>query len=135
MYILCRTHKSLINNSSPLRPISSATKALSYNIAKHIVKIWEPIRANKFTIENSFEFAKEVIEQDSGLFTVSLDVESLFTKITLEETTNISCDTLFDNEAKVNNSRETILKSFFWDWLYKTFSLILTVKSIKKLME
>ena len=125
----------MTDNWSPFWPILSAIKTPSYNLAKNLVPTLEPIITHKFTIENSFEFAKEVIEQDSGLFTVSLDVESLFTKITLEETTNISCDTLFDNEAKVNNSRETILKSFFWDWLYKTFSLILTVKSIKKLME
>ena len=33
----------------------------------------------------------------------SLDVESLFTNIPLEETINISCDSLFGNEAKINN--------------------------------
>ena len=33
----------------------------------------------------------------------SLDVESLFTNIPLEETINISCDSLFSNEAKINN--------------------------------
>ena len=33
----------------------------------------------------------------------SLDVESLFTKILLEETINISCDSLISNEAKINN--------------------------------
>ena len=43
-----------------------------------------------FTIKNSFEFAKEVVEQDSGLFMASLDVESLFINIPLEETINIS---------------------------------------------
>ena len=91
----------------------STIKTPAYNLAKNLVPILEPIITHKFIIENSFEFAKEVIEQDSGLFTVSLDVESLFTKITLVETTNISCDTLFDTAAKVNNSRETILKSFF----------------------
>ena len=33
----------------------------------------------------------------------SLDVESIFTDIPLEETINISCDSLFGNEAKINN--------------------------------
>ena len=33
----------------------------------------------------------------------SLDVESLFTNIPLEEAINISCDFLFANEAKINN--------------------------------
>ena len=34
---------------------------------------------------------------------VSLDVESIFTNINFEKTINISCDSLFDNEAKINN--------------------------------
>ena len=33
----------------------------------------------------------------------SLDVESLFTNIPLEETINISCDSFFGSEAKINN--------------------------------
>ena len=33
----------------------------------------------------------------------SLEVESLFTNIPLEETINISCDSLFGNEAEINN--------------------------------
>ena len=86
-----------------LPPILSAIKTPSYNIDKHLVSILEPITTNKFTIKNSFEFAKEVIEQDSGLYMASLDVESLFTNIPLEETINISCDSLFGNEAKINN--------------------------------
>ena len=81
----------------------SYIKTPSYNIAKYLVPILEPITTNKFTIKNSFEFAKEVIEQDSGLYMASLDVESLFTNIPLEETINISCDSLFSNEAKINN--------------------------------
>ena len=55
------------------------------------------------TIKNSFEFAKEVIEQYSGLFMTSLDVESLFTNIPLEETISISCGSVFGNETKKNN--------------------------------
>ena len=36
-------------------------------------------------MKSSFEFPKEVIDQDSGLFMASLDVESLSTNIPLEE--------------------------------------------------
>ena len=89
----------MIDNCPPFRPILSAIKTPSYNIAKYLVPILEPITTNKFTIKNSFEFAKEVTEQGSGLFMASLDVESLFTNIPLEETINISCGTLFENET------------------------------------
>ena len=81
----------------------SAIKTPSYNIAKHLVPLLELITTNKFTIKNSFAFAKEVIEQDSGLFMASLDVESLFTNTRLEENINISCDSLLGNETKRNN--------------------------------
>ena len=93
----------MIDNCPPFRPILSAIKTPSYNIAKYLVPILEPITTNKFTIKNSFEFAKEVTEQGSGLFMASLDVESLFTNIPLEEAINISCNFLFANEAKINN--------------------------------
>ena len=89
----------MIGNCPSFRPILSAMKTPS----KQLVPILEPITTNKFTVKNSFEFAKEVIEQDSGLFMASLDVESLFTNMPLEETINISCDSLFGNEAKINN--------------------------------
>ena len=92
LYGLCKIRKSLIDNCPPFRPILSAIKTPSYNIAKHLVPNLESITTNQFTIKNSFEFAKEVIEQDSGLFMASLDAGSFFTKIPVEEAINISCD-------------------------------------------
>ena len=103
----------MIDNCLPFRPILSAIKTPSYNIAKYLVPILEPIATNKFTIKNSFEFAKEVIEQDSGLYMASLDVESLFTNIPLEETINVSCDSLFSNEAKTNNFNRNDFEKLF----------------------
>ena len=81
----------------------SAIQTPSYKIVKNLVLILEPIATNKFTIKNSFELAKEVIKQDSGLFMASLDVESLFTSIPLEETINDSSDPFFGNEVKINH--------------------------------
>ena len=91
----------------------SAIKTPSYNIAEHLFPILEPITTNKFTIKNSFEFAKEVIEQDSGFYMASLDVESLFTNIPLQETINISRDSLFSNEAKINNFNRNNFEKLF----------------------
>ena len=51
-------------------------------------------------MKNSFEFAKKIADQDAGLFMASLDV---FTNIPLEETISVCCDSLFSNDAKVNN--------------------------------
>ena len=121
----------MIDNCFPFRPILSGIKTPSCNIAKHLVPILEPITTYKSTIKNSFEFAKEVIEQDSRLFMASLYVfleESLFTNIPLEAIINISCDPLFGNEAKINNFSRNDFEQNFEEWLYKTTSSILTVK-------
>ena len=65
----------------------------------------------------------------------SLDVESFFTNIRLEETINISCDSLFAIEAKINNfSRNNFEKIFrialqnnffnFGDKIYKQTDVV-----------
>ena len=99
-YSLRKIHKSFTGDCLPLRLILSAIKTRSDNIAKHLVPILEPITTNKFTIKKRFEFAKEVIEQNSGFLLASLDVEFLFINIPLEETINIYCDFLF---TEINN--------------------------------
>ena len=89
-YDLCKIHKSLIDSCPPFWYILSVIKTPSYNIAKHLVPILEPITTNKFTIKYGFEFAKEVIEQDSGLFMASLDV-NLITTTSIQNFQNVSC--------------------------------------------
>ena len=43
----------------------------------------------------------------------SLDLEYLFTNIPLEETINISCDSLFSNEGKINNFNRDDFEKLF----------------------
>ena len=102
LYGLCKVHKQLDDNCPPFRPIMSAIKTPTYNLAKFLVPLLEPITTNMYTVKNSFEFSKEIADQDPGLFIASLDVESLFTNIPLEETISVCCDSLFSNNAKVD---------------------------------
>ena len=90
LYGLCKIRKSLIENYPLFPPILSVIKPPSYNTAKHLVPILEPTATNKLVIKNSFELAKKVIEQDSGILMANLDAESIFTNIPLIETINIS---------------------------------------------
>ena len=92
LYGLCKFHKQLVDNCPPFRPIMSAIKTPTYNLAKFLVPLLEPITTNMYTVKNSFEFAKEIADQDPGLFMASLDIESLFTNIPLEETISLCCD-------------------------------------------
>ena len=115
LFGLCKVHKQLVDNCPPFRPIMSAIKTPTYKLAKFLVPLLEPITTNIYTIKNSFEFSKEIADQDPGLFMASLDVESLFINIPLGETISVCCDTLFSNNAKVNNINridfETLLRA------------------------
>ena len=51
----------------------------------------------------------------------NLDVESLFTNIPLEETTSVCCDSLFSNDAKVNNVNKIDFKNFLRAALQNNF--------------
>ena len=70
------------------RPILSAINTHGYNLAKFLIPILEPLTHNEFTIKVSFSFSKEITTYDSSLSMASLDVESLFTNIALNETIN-----------------------------------------------
>ena len=53
-----------------------------------ILILLEPLTYNKFTIKDSFSFAKEITTYDGSLYLARLDVEYLFTNIPLNETIN-----------------------------------------------
>ena len=56
-----------------------------------------------FIVIDSFHFVEEICQQDSNLHMASLDVDSLFTNIPLDETINICVDNLYnDNENTPN---------------------------------
>ena len=81
----------------------SALCTPSYKLAKALVSILDPITKNDFTIKNSFEFSKEILEANPKYFMASLDVESLFTNIPLEETIKICSNLLYKNQNLVNS--------------------------------
>ena len=57
---------------------------------------------NEYTLKDSFEFAKDIINQNSNCFMASLDVDSLFTNVPLDETIKICIDELFKSEMTVS---------------------------------
>ena len=58
----------------PFRPILSALRTLTYKLAKFLVPILEPLTTNKYIVKDSFNFATEIVEQDSTKFMGSLDI-------------------------------------------------------------
>ena len=74
-----------------------------------------PLTTNEFTVKYSFDFAEEVVNYDHNIM-ASLDVESLFTNIRLEETIKNCVNDLFSNDFY---SRK-LSRNDLYDWLKLT---------------
>ena len=82
---------------------------------------------NEFTVQNSFAFGEEILNQGSKLFMGSLNVDSFFTNIPLKETINIGASLLNNNEDVIEGIKKSNLLSLatqescliFNDVLYK----------------
>ena len=98
MYALSKVHKPLINNFPKLRSILSAINTTIYGWAKYFVLSLECFTMNEYTLKDSVEFAKNIINQNSNCFMASLDVESLFTDVPFDETIKICIDQLFKSK-------------------------------------
>ena len=113
LYGLCKVHKGVTpdGKSPPFRPILSAINTPSYKIAKFLVPMLSELTKNKYVSKDSFEFAKNVRNQNPELFMASFDIDSLFTNVPLDETIDISVKKLFGRKKKYNGfSRENFKK-------------------------
>ena len=102
MYGLPKVHKKCINGSPPFRPILSAIGISTYNLAQFLVTLLSPLTSNDFTVKDSFTFAEDIRSQDQNLYMATLDVDSLFTNLPLDETIDICVSLLFKDSDVVN---------------------------------
>ena len=65
---------------------------------------------NEFKVKDSFQFAVKIVDQQHDLFMGSLDVDSLFTNISLEDTTEIHANELFKESETVEDLRKSKFK-------------------------
>ena len=72
--------------------------------------ILSPFTVNEFTVHDLFSFAEEVLNLDVNCIMASLDVESLFINIPLDETIENCINDLFSNNATVHNFIKEDLK-------------------------
>ena len=61
-----------------------------------------PLTVNDYTVKDSFAFVNEIRHQNTNLLMASLDVESLFTNIPLDETIDICTNSLYANDTIIN---------------------------------
>ena len=65
---------------------------------------------NEYTLKDSFEFAKDITNQNWNCFMASLDVDSLFTNVPLDETIKICIEEFFKSDITVSglNKKEML---------------------------
>ena len=100
--VLAKCIKKCADGYLPFRPILSALQTPTYKLAKYLVPILESLITNKYTVKDSFNFATEIVKQDSSNFMGSLDIDSLFNNIPLEVTIEICTNNLFKNNDIVH---------------------------------
>ena len=64
MYGNYNEHKQQVDGCPLFRPVLSALQTPTYNLAKFLVPILNPLTKNEYTVKDSFQFAEEVCEQN-----------------------------------------------------------------------
>ena len=70
-------------------PILSAINKATYGCAKVFISLLKCFTLNEYTHKDSFGFANDVTNQNSNRFMASLDVDSPFANVVLDETIKI----------------------------------------------
>ena len=82
----------------------------TYKLSKFLVPILKPLTTNESTVKDSFHFPEEIVDQQHDLFMGSLDVDSVFTNIPLEETIDICTTELFKESETTEGLSKTVFK-------------------------
>ena len=107
LYGLPKIHKPPVDGLPKYRPIISQIGSPTYQIAKFLLSFTQPFTENEYTVKDTFHFVSMLDDKDHRLIMASLDVESLFTNIPLDETIDIVSKKVFKNKRKVNGLSKT----------------------------
>ncbi|XP_075980176.1 uncharacterized protein LOC142979382 isoform X1 [Anticarsia gemmatalis] len=101
LYGLPKIHKSNV----PLRPIVSQIASPTYDLAKYVASVLQPLVGNTPSfVKDSRHFVQIIkdLRLESGDVMVSFDVESLFTNVPIKECLDVVKTKLEDNEMPFN---------------------------------
>ena len=104
--MLGNVHKENNNRLSSSRLILSAIGMPTYKLGKLLLPFLTPQTQNESTFTYPFHLVEEICKQDPNLYMASLDVDSLFTNIPLDETIDICIGSLYkddENTPKIPN--------------------------------
>ena len=107
LYGLPKIHKAPVDGLPKYRPIISQIGSSTYKIAKFLLPFIEPYTKNEYTVRDTFHFVSMLDGKDHRFIMASLDVDSLFTNIPLDETIDIVTKKVFMKKKKVNGLSKT----------------------------
>ena len=110
LYGNCKIHKNIYD--PPLRPIISQIPAPTNDIAKFLNNIIEPYHQVKYSIKSTEELLELLkVTQPTGIL-ASLDVESLFTNVPINDTISIILNSVYRHPyiPPPNLPKETLKK-------------------------
>ena len=93
-----KTHK----RGNPLRPIISQCPTPTYKLAKTLNKILTPYIPDEYSLKSSTEFLSRLRGAPPSGIIASLDVESLFTNVPVDETISLMMDRIYRNDDTPN---------------------------------
>lgn len=97
---VCKVHKDTFGNSPSFRPILPEINTTSFKLETFPVPILKPLNRYKYAVKDSLAFAQEIVKQAPEFSMGTLDIDSLFTNTTLEETIEICTNKLFENTGR-----------------------------------
>ena len=111
LYVLGKDYKMTKNGLTPFRPILSAIDIPSYKLAKLLLTFLTPLIQNEYTVTDSFYFTGEICKRDPNLNMASLDVDSLFTNIPLDEIIDIFTDSLHKDDKNTPKIPKNVFRN------------------------
>ena len=106
LYGLAKIHKELVRGIPKFRTIISQIGSPTYKLAKFLTKYITPHTTNDYTLKDSFKFSSIINQQNHHLFMASLDVDSLFTNVPLDETIEIVINKVYGRKRKIDDIRK-----------------------------
>ncbi|XP_076030433.1 uncharacterized protein LOC143018735 [Oratosquilla oratoria] len=95
-------------NGHPLRPIFSQTPSFTYKLAKRLNVLVSPFVPASFSLKSSEEFLDILKTARPSNIMTSVDVESLFTNVPVDETIDFICQRLYHPEQKIAIPENTL---------------------------
>ena len=101
--------------------------------SKIFIPFLKHLTQNEYTVMDLFHFGEEYCKQDPSLYTASLDVDSLFTNVLLNETIDISIHRLYKDDENTTKIPKDVFCNLFTMAIKESF-FCLTTNFINKLM-